>query len=142
MVHSVNRFGKSAGWTLLELMIVLTILGVLTSLAYSSYVDQVRKARRADAASTLLEGAQVLERCFTRYNAYNDSNCPNPAGTSGDGHYTISVTRDANTYTLTAAPATGSDETKDACGSYTLDHLGNKTPTPSKLKCWGSLSNS
>lgn len=119
-------------------MIVVTILGILTSLAYATYVEQVRKARRADAAASLLESAQVLERCFTRFNAYNNAGCPNPSGASGDTHYTLSLVRTSNTYTLTATPQ--GDQANDDCGTYTLDHLGNKTPTPSALKCWGTLS--
>ena len=138
MVHSAYRHGKNTGWTLLELMIVVVILGILTSLAYSAYVDQVRKSRRADAASSLLEAAQVLERCFTRFNAYNAVGCPNPSGASGDGFYTLSMVRGSNTYTLTATPQ--SDQSNDPCGTYTLDHLGNKTPTPSANKCWGAIS--
>lgn len=139
MVHSAKNRSQQQGFTLLELMIVLTILGILTALAYSTYVEQVRKARRADATSSLLEGAQVLERCFTRTNTYN-TGCPNPAGASGDGYYNLTVNRTASTYTLTATPL--GDQLKDNCGTYTLDHLGNKTPAPSRDKCWGSISSS
>lgn len=139
MVHSAKNRKSSQGFTMLELMIVLTVVGILTALAYSTYVEQVRKARRADATSSLLEGAQVLERCFTRTNTYN-SGCPNPAGASGEGHYTLSVVRTASTYTLTATPL--GDQLNDVCGTYTLDYLGNKTPAPSGNKCWGTLSSS
>lgn len=138
MRHSANYHGKLSGFTMIELMIVITVVGILTGIAYATYTDQVRKARRADATSSLLEGAQVLERCFTRFNAYNAVGCPNPAGASGDGYYTLTVARTANTYTLTAAPQ--GDQVNDNCGSYTLDHLGNKTPVPSRDKCWGTLS--
>jgi type IV pilus assembly protein PilE len=138
MRHSAKYHGKLSGFTMIELMIVITIVGILTGIAYATYTDQVRKARRADATSSLLEGAQVLERCFTRFNAYNAVGCPNPAGASGDGYYTLTVTRTANTYTLSAAPQ--GDQANDNCGTYTLDHLGNKTPVPSGDKCWGTLS--
>lgn len=59
-----------AGFTLIELMFVVAIVAILLALAYPSYVDQVRKARRADATSTLMDRAQVLERCFSRLNTY------------------------------------------------------------------------
>lgn len=124
------------GFTLIELAFVVTILAIIVSLAYPAYIEQVRKARRADAESSLLNSAQLLERCFTRFNAYNDDACPDPAGASESGYYTISVVRDATTYTLTAAPQ--GDQTKDDCGSFTIDHLGNKTPVPGSERCWGS----
>lgn len=120
-------------------MIVLSILAVLTVLAYPAFVDQVRKSRRADAISSLMSGAQVLERCFTRFNAYNADGCPDPTGVTTDGHYTISFgdgEPTATTYTLVATP-TG-DQTNDACDTFTLDHLGNKTPVPDGKRCWGS----
>ncbi len=114
---------------------MLTILAIVVALAYPTYLEQVRKTRRADAESGLLDAAQILERCFTRLNAYNAGGCPNPAGASPDGFYAITVNRTATTYTLTATPQ--GDQANDACGNYTLDHLGNKTPLPSGNRCWG-----
>ena len=124
------------GFTLIELMTVLDILAIVLALAYPAYVDSVRKARRADATASLMDRAQSLERCFTRFNAYDDASCPDPAGASDDGFYTISIARTATTYTLTAAPA--GDQANDNCGSFTVDYLGNKTPVPGSNRCWGS----
>ena len=127
------------GFTLIEVMIVIAIVAILTTVAYPSYVDQVRKARRVDATNALMDGSQLLERCFTRVNAYNDESCPDPTGTSGDGYYSISFASDeptATTYTLVATP-TG-DQANDPCGVFTLDFLGNRTPTPDGRRCWGS----
>lgn len=116
-------------------MVVLAILAIVVALAYPSYVEQVRKTRRADAEASLLAAAQILERCFTRLNAYNADGCPDPAGASDDGYYQITVARDATTYTLTAAPQ--GDQVNDPCGTFTLDYLGNKTPVPDSKRCWG-----
>ncbi len=127
---------KLRGFTLIELMFVVTILAIVVALAYPAYIEQVRKARRADAESGLLDAAQLLERCFTRLNAYNAAGCPNPEGNSPDGYYAITVNRTATTYTLTATPQ--GDQAKDACGDYSLDHLGNKTPLPDGNRCWGT----
>lgn len=124
-----------SGFTLIETVIVLVILAVLVSIAYPAYVDQVRKSRRADAESSLLQSAQLLERCFTRFNTYNHASCPDPSGASADGYYQISVVREEFTYTLTATPQ--ADQAKDDCGTYTIDHLGNKTPVPDSNRCWG-----
>ncbi len=135
-IRSTAKPLAAAGFTLIEMMTVLAILAIVVALAYPSYLEQVRKARRADATSSLMDRAQSLERCFTRLNSYNDASCPNPAGASNDGFYAVTVTRTATTYTLTATP-TGS-QVNDACGTFTVDYLGNKTPIPGSNRCWGS----
>ena len=126
-------------------MFVVAIIAIVVALAYPTYIDQVRKARRADAESSLLAAAQIMERCFTRLNSYTidtgSGGCPNPAGASQDGYYTISLDADnssATTYMLVATPQGA--QADDPCGTYTLDHLGNKTPTPSGDRCWGVSS--
>ncbi len=124
------------GFTLIETMIVVSIIAIIIAIAYPSYVNQVRKARRADASSSLLSNAQLLERCFTRFNSYIAAGCPDPAGPSGDSYYAISVVRTASTYTLTATPA--GDQSNDPCGTFILEHLGNRTPEPDNNRCWGS----
>lgn len=135
-----RHLGSTRGFTLIEAMIVVGIIAIVVALAYPTYIDQVRKARRADAESSLLAAAQILERCFTRFNAYNAAGCPDPAGASDDGYYEITVARTATTYTLTAAPQ--GDQANDPCDEYSLDHLGNKTPTPDGNRCWGVSGNS
>lgn len=119
-------------------MIVLAILALLLALAYPAYVEQVRKARRADATATLMDRAQSLERCFTRFNRYSGDDCPAPAGNSADGFYTITVEPEVplTTYTLTATPV--GDQANDPCGAFSVDYLGNKTPVPGSNRCWGS----
>lgn len=133
-----NRIGKrQSGFTLIEIMFVLVTLAILLALALPVYTDQIRKARRADGISSLMTGAHALERCFTRFNAYDDAGCPDLDDTaSDDGFYTITVTRDASSFTLTATP-TGA-QSGDDCGAYTLDHLGNRTPAADSKRCWGN----
>ncbi len=55
-------------FTSIETMIVVAILAIIIALAYPSYVDQLRKTRRAEAVSSLMDRAQLLERCFTHFN--------------------------------------------------------------------------
>ncbi len=126
----------SRGFTLIEAMIVVGIIAIVAALAYPSYIDQVRKTRRADAESSLLATAQTLERCFTRFNAYDSLSCPALPTASDDGYYSITVTRTATTYSISAAPQ--GDQASDACGTYGIDHLGNKSPPPGPKRCWGS----
>ena len=123
-------------------MIVVGVLAIVTALAYPAYIDQVRKARRADAESSLLAAAQILERCFTRLNSYvidEDTGCPNPLGASQDGYYQITLDADGSSATsyLLVATAQGDQANDTACAVYTLDHLGNKSPAPGAARCWG-----
>ncbi len=124
------------GFTLTELMIVVSIIGIIAAIAYPSYLGQVRKSRRSDAQSALLRTAQVLERCHTEYNVYNNKSCPAidntdntklaAAYTTTDGnYYTISATTLTSTaFTLEAAPQ--GDQANDKCGTLTYNHIGTK----------------
>ncbi len=59
------------GFTLIELMIVVAVVGILAAIAYPSYQEQVRKSRRADGAAVLMQNAQFLERFFTENGRYD-----------------------------------------------------------------------
>lgn len=133
---STSIISASPGFTLIETMIVVAILAIIVALAYPSYVNQVRKARRAEAVSFLMDRAQLLERCFTHFNAYNAEGCPDPTGASINGYYAVTVVRTSSSYTLTATP--NGDQSFDNCGAFTLDYLGNKTPTSNSDRCWGT----
>ena len=126
---------RPKGFTLIELMIVIVVLAVLATIAYPAYTKQVQKARRADATTALLGAAQQLERCLTRSNAYNAGDCPDYFKTAG-GFYAIDIERDATSFTLTAEPK--GSQVNDPCGAFTLDHRGNRTPTPDANRCWGN----
>lgn len=114
------------GITLLELMIVVVVVGILAAVAYPSYQNQVRKTKRADGKAMLMEKAQQLERCYTRFSSYsgNDAACgivlPDD---SSEGHYAISVTRDASSFTLSATPQ-GDQANDAACGVLRLTSTG------------------
>ena len=117
------RLAHAAGFTLLELMIVLAILAILAAVAYPSYQAQVLKARRSDATATLMNLAQALERCYTESNDYTAPSCPSFPQDSPEGHYTINAAVSASTYLLRATPKAGSSQAKDeTCAVFTLDH--------------------
>jgi type IV pilus assembly protein PilE len=61
---------RARGFTLIEMMITVAIIGILASIAYPAYQDYVRRAARADAKAVLMETAQFMERHFTTNNAY------------------------------------------------------------------------
>lgn len=135
---------KIEGFTLIELMITVAIVAILAAIAYPSYLDQVRKTRRSDAQAALMRTAQILERCYTEYNAYNNANCPAVSGTglaaayqnTDEGFYTLSATLlNANAFTLQATPQ--GDQANDSCGNLTLTHTGQKGVSSGTVAdCW------
>lgn len=64
----VSKFSR--GFTLIELMVVVAVIGILASIAYPSYQEYVRKSRRAEGRTALLELLQQQERYMTQNNTY------------------------------------------------------------------------
>jgi type IV pilus assembly protein PilE len=124
--QGINRHGvRMRGITLIELMIVVVIIGILAAIAYPSYQQQVRKTRRADGKAALLDTAQELERCYTRFARYNDGNCGVALpSNSPEGFYVITANAlDASSFTLDAAPQ-GDQANDAACGTLRLTNTG------------------
>jgi type IV pilus assembly protein PilE len=138
---------RTAGFTLIELMIVVAIIAILAAIAYPSYREHVRKTRRADCEGALMGLANVMERRFTENGSYCDagttasagcgtaagdtgaplstlysSRCPVDGGTKSYDLTISAVTQ--TTYTLQAAPA--GPQIGDKCGTLTLDQTGAK----------------
>lgn len=125
-----------SGFTLIELMIVIMIVGILAAIAYPSYQNYVLKTRRTDAAGNLLELGQYLERYFTENGKYNEDRAGNDVVLPFDKSpkegtatfYDLDFTAGeptATTYELSAAPV-GSQAEDTTCGTLTLDHTGVK----------------
>ena len=135
---------REKGFTLIELMIVVAIVGILAAIAYPSYQEQVMKSRRSDAHSLLLDVAARQERFYFDNAVYTnklktdlkysaESNIP-----SSEGYYLISATINAtgSTFTLTAVPQGG--QASDKCKNLSIDNVGNKTRsgTADLSQCW------
>lgn len=129
-------FGRrpDSGFTLIELMIAVAIIGILVAIAYPSYAEQVRRSQRADAQTVLMEAAQYMQRYYAAKNSYDDAALPfAQSPKDGTKRYDISVEADGQTYTLTAAPVA----TDAKCGSLTLTHTGKKGVTAGTVAdCW------
>ena len=147
------RQNTQNGFTLIELMLVIAIVGVLAAIAYPSYQDSVIKSRRADAKAALLELSVFMERLYTATGCYNpgpDKDCTPPnadaaaptlpaksctAPNSCTAYYNLSVdiTTPTGGFTLTAAPKS----TESKCGSLNLNNMGVKTSSYGTLAdCW------
>jgi len=142
-----NHMPRNArGFTLIELMITVAIVGILSAIAYPSYTEYVRRGHRADARAGLLQAQQWLERAATATGTYPTAALPTALSWSGDStkRYTIALAA-GNTnaaYTLTATPKGA--QTGDKCGTYTLSNTGvrganGKTAGQSGYDpdCWG-----
>lgn len=156
----VQRMKTHSGFTLIELMITVAIVGILSMIAYPSYTDYMIRSRRSDAKAALIEAAQMLERNYTvanRYDTYPNGTAVDlttggldrvPRG-SDTQTYAITVAfgvAPANSYVLTAT-ATGQQlvgELRLGCARLAMNHLGQKlsastdtgTPDGTNPRCW------
>lgn len=121
------------GFTLIEILIVVAIIGILTAIAYPQYGSFVQKTRRTDGHLALLQGVQALERC--KSTSYSYAACVLSSTESPEDYYAMTLVSDATTFTLTA---TGQNaQANDAtCGVMTLNHKGERTPDPDTVECW------
>jgi type IV pilus assembly protein PilE len=130
---------RVAGFTLIELLVAVAILGIIMAVAIPSYNNYVTRSNRAEGKAAIMQAAQALERCFTRYNAYNaaDCNLSFPIDSENDW-YEITVNRDAATYTLTATPQAAQASRDTECANLTLTHTGQRGISGSGAvqDCW------
>ena len=132
----MNVRKAAAGFTLLELLIALAILGILVTLCYPGYVDQLRKAHRAEGMGEVLELADRMERHYADAATYDvriggaDMDAATLwKDTTTRGYYRLSI--DAGTsqtaFTARATPTARGGQDHDPCGTFVIDAQGIRT---------------
>ena len=133
---------KQAGFSLMELMIVVAIVTILAAIAIPNYVAHVERSNRTDATSALLRLAADQERYYLQNNTYGSTtNLGNP--TTENGWYTLAITdSSATSFTATATAKTGDTQAEDdTCQVFTITSTGLRTATDdggsdSTESCW------
>jgi type IV pilus assembly protein PilE len=141
-----NWPAQERGFSLIELLITIVIVGILATIAVPSYQNQMQKTRRADAYDCLLNAAQRQENFFYQNNSYASTIAAlgMDAQSCGDGdYYTLEIAGDpdiATSYKLTARRIGTSAQIKDTrCGDLTLSSTGEKSNENGSLPgsdCW------
>ena len=142
---------KGAGFTLIEMMVVVAIVAILASIALPSYTSYVNRARRADARTQLLQVAQFMQRFYTANDTYIQDRASNLVATQvpnvlrqspGDATvaiYTLNIpTPTTTSFTLEMVPVVGGPMAGDNCGTFTLNSAGVRGVTGSLPRdtCW------
>ena len=145
------HFKRTKGFTIIELVVAMVIIGILAAIAIPAYSSYVRKARRVEAKTALLDLASLEERYFSVNNGYTKSQSllgySGVAGALfnvGSGYYQVQITNVAAattttvaTYLLTATPV-GDQVNDTTCTSFTLTNQGvqGATPAANVTTCW------
>lgn len=152
MIYSNSKPKNQRGVTLLELMVVVAIVALLSSIAYPSYTRHVVNSKRTAATSALLQIADRQQQFFMDNKTYTNDLTnlgygANPHIVTDDGQTTVAGNPDAvytialsnitaTTYTITATPLHSQLARDTKCGNLTLDQTGSRGASTGDDGCW------
>lgn len=136
---------NATGFTLVEILITVAIVGLLAAIALPAYQESQLRAGRADGKNALMQVASDQERLYSNSFTYSTNAVPlaaTPAATltSRDGKYVVTVaacsgSTIANCFIATATPQGGQAE--DSCGNLTINSQGTRAATGGTVaECW------
>ena len=126
------------GFSLVELMVVVAVVAIITSIAYPAYQDQMQKTRRADAKAALMDAAAKMERFYTQFGRYTATIAnAGIAATSPEQYYLIAPGTVANQTFILRATGQGA-QANDDCGNLGVDQAQAKTNSAGLAQnlCW------
>lgn len=131
------------GFTLIEVMIVVVIIGILSAIAYPNYTEYVRRGARADAMTLLLDAANKQEQFFVDNRAYsNDLEAIGVPTATENGYFNVTLENvTADTFRIVATAAAGPVQGDEQCPALTIDELGIRGVTGTTNqdaidRCW------
>lgn len=129
---------KNKGFTLIELMIVVAVIGIIAAIALPSYEDYVMRARRADAKTALLNVQLAQEKWRANNTTYGALSDLGISSTSDDGYYGVAVSGATATAYSATATAQGSQAADTDCGNFSINQDGTQSVSGSlsASACW------